>query len=63
MKRILTKWNFEKIELIIPPIETQNKFAEVFHKTEILKELMIAQSIENENQFQALMQGAFNGKL
>ncbi len=63
MKRILTKGGFEKIIMIAPPIDIQNKFAELFQKTESLKQSMLAQSAELETQFQALMQKAFKGEL
>ncbi len=63
MKRILTKGGFEKIIMIAPPMEIQNKFAELFQKTESLKQSMHAQFAELETQFQALMQKAFKGEL
>ncbi|MBU3979383.1 restriction endonuclease subunit S [Patescibacteria group bacterium] len=44
----------------VPPINLQNKFAEIVQKTEILKHKMINQSNELENQFQALMQKSFS---
>jgi len=63
MKRILTKGSFEKIIMIAPPRDVQDKFAKVFKKTDTLKQSMLAQSAELETQFQALMQKAFKGKL
>ena len=60
MKKILTKGEFEKIEMIIPPIDLQNKFAGIVQDTESLKQKMLKQSDELDNQFQALMQKHFN---
>lgn len=63
MKRILTKGGFEKIMMIMPPRDVQDKFVEVFKKTEALKQSMFIQSAELEAQFQVLMQKAFKGEL
>ena len=60
MKRILTKGEFEKIKMIIPPIDLQNKFAKIVQDTETLKQNMLKQSNELDNQFNALMQKHFN---
>ena len=48
---------------ILPPLEIQNKFAELVKKTEVIKRAMIAQFEVLETQFQALMQKAFKGEL
>lgn len=52
-----------ELDVITPPIEQQNRFAEIVNKTESLRQKMFAQSEELENQFQALMQKAFKGAL
>lgn len=59
MKKILTKGEFEKIRMIIPPLNLQNKFAEAVQGTEALKQKMLLQSQELDTQFQALMQKSF----
>ncbi len=59
MKRILTKGEFEKIKMIIPPIELQDDFAMIAKDTEVLKQKMLEQSRELDNQFQSLMQNTF----
>jgi len=51
------------LDVINPPMNQQNKFSEIVIKTETVKQKMLAQSEELENQFQALMQKAFNGQL
>lgn len=51
------------LDIIAPPIELQNKFAEIVATIETLKKNMLAQSKEMENHFQTLMQKAFNGAL
>ncbi len=53
----------KKMKILIPSIDLQNRFAEIVCKTESLKQVMLAQSKELENQFQALMQKAFKGQL
>ena len=45
----------------VPPIKLQNQFAEIIKSTQDIKALMHVQSKELNNQFQALMQKAFNG--
>lgn len=60
MKKILTKGQFEKIEMIIPPISLQSRFAEIAHKTEPIKEKMVKQSQELDMQFQSILQRSFS---
>ena len=52
-------------DLKVPNItlNLQNKFSEIFIKTDLLKQKMLAQSEELETQFQALTQKAFKGEL
>lgn len=47
----------------IPPIDLQNKFAEIVEKTEKLKEKYRQSLEESENLFNSLMQKAFKGEL
>lgn len=47
----------------LPPIELQNKFAEIVEKTEKLKEKYQQSLEESENLFNSLMQRAFKGEL
>lgn len=44
-------------------IDLQNKFSDIFIKTDKLKQAMLTQTSELETQFQALMQKAFKGEL
>lgn len=48
---------------IIPSIELQNEFAEIFKKTEILRSEFEADLIDVVNLYEALTQKAFNGDL
>jgi len=59
MKRILTKGEFEKIKMILPPFILQQKFSLIAKKYETLKQKMLVQSEEMEKQFQTLMQRSF----
>lgn len=59
----LNAGSVNNLELPIPPIELQNQFTKIVQKTEYLKQKMLAQSEELENQFQALMQKAFKGNM
>ena len=60
---ILNKGDFEKIEIIKPPIELQNKFAQIVEKVEILKAQFKESLVELENLFGSLSQKAFKGEL
>jgi type I restriction enzyme S subunit len=52
-----------KIKLKLPPIELQNKFGEIFEKTEALK-IQYQQSLQElENLYGSLSQRAFKGEL
>ena len=60
--------NISKTKLLealveIPPISLQNHYSKIVVKVESLKQKMIQQSQELDNQFQALMQKAFKGEL
>lgn len=55
--------NFEDIKslkILLPPIQLQHKFVKAIRDTENLKQKMLTQSGELENQFQALMQKHFS---
>ena len=62
-REALTKQQLEKFKVTCPPLEMQNRFAEIVEKTEFIKQKMLIQSQELETQFQALMQKAFKGEL
>ncbi len=59
MKRILTKGEFEKIIMIIPSLDLQSKFAEIAQSAEIIKQKMLTQEEQLDNQFQSMMQKYF----
>lgn len=52
-----------RVELIIPPIELQNQFAEKVQAIESQKELLNQSLKELENNFNSIMQKAFKGEL
>lgn len=54
--------DIKNIQMIIPPTELQNKFAEIVCRIELLKQKMLIQADELETQFQALMRNAFSSK-
>jgi type I restriction enzyme S subunit len=60
---ILKKSSFEKIRFPLPPIELQNKFAEIVQKIEALKAEKQKSAEKIENLFQSLQQRAFKGEL
>lgn len=63
MKRMLSKTNFENIEMINPPFDLQKKYTELIEEIEI-QNLISKQSLEkSENLFNALLQKAFSGNL
>lgn len=53
----------KKIEVIIPPIDLQNKFAKAIEKIEILKQKLQQETHKSEALFQSLLQRAFKGEL
>lgn len=53
----------KNIEIMNPPIELQNQFAEKVQKIEAQKEIMQESLAEMENNFNNLMQRAFKGEL
>lgn len=48
------------LDVIVPPIELQNKFAEIVEKVELMNGKMTHQGFQFEANFNALMQRAFN---
>ncbi len=53
----------QEIQILVPPIELQNSFAEIVYKTEAIKKHYIESLAELEKLFAALSQKAFNEKL
>lgn len=56
----ITKEQLENFEIIIPPLDLQNQFAEKIKNIEAQKELVKKQAEASENLFQALLQESFN---
>ena len=63
LKGILSKGQLSELEFIFPPIEKQNEFAEFFKQVDKLKFEMEKSLKELEDNFNSLMQKAFNGEL
>lgn len=63
MKKILTKGDFEKITMIKPPFDLQNKFAVVVEKIEGIKSRYQQSLTDLEALYGTLSQQAFNGEL
>ncbi|BFT94108.1 MAG: hypothetical protein MNSN_05210 [Minisyncoccus archaeiphilus] len=53
----------KNIKIIVPNIEEQKQYLQIKKKIGLIKQSMLAQSMELENQFQSLMQKAFKGEL
>lgn len=51
------------IEIIYPPLDLQNQFAQIVEKTEEQRELLEKSLTEMENNFNSIMQRAFRGEL
>lgn len=62
-KRQINKEHLEEFPIIFPPIELQNQFANFVNQVDKLKFEMKASLRELENNFNSLMQRAFNGEL
>jgi type I restriction enzyme S subunit len=63
MKRMLSKGEFEKIKMILPPINLQNQFAERVALIESQKQQAQLELAKSEELFQSLLQRAFKGEL
>lgn len=63
MKKIITKGDFEKIEMIKPPVDLQNQFGVIVEKVEKIKEQYQQSLTELENLYGAVSQKAFKGEL
>ena len=61
-KRVPTDY-FDKVKIVIPPLELQNQFAAIVTKTEALKEQYKSSLKELENLYGSLSQKAFKGAL
>lgn len=53
----------QSINILLPPIKLQNKFASIVEQVEQTKQKMRAALEEMDNHFNALMQRAFRGKM
>ena len=63
MKRMLSKGEFEKIKMILPPITLQNQFAERVAVIEAQKQQAQLELAKSEELFASLLQRAFKGEL
>lgn len=63
MKKILTKGDFERINMVCPPLPLQNQFAAIVEKIESLKAKYTLSLVELENLYGSLSQLAFKGEL
>jgi type I restriction enzyme S subunit len=60
---MLTKGEFEKILMILPPLGLQNQFADRVATIEEQKAIAQASSAKSEELFNSLLQKAFKGEL
>lgn len=63
MKKIITKGEFEKIKMILPPLPIQKDFEIKIKSIQHLKGNMINAELKSESLFQSLLQRAFKGEL
>ena len=62
-REAITKQQVENLEVIVPPIELQNKFADFVKQVDKLKFEMENSLKKLEDNFNSLMQKSFNGEL
>ena len=62
-REAITKQQVENLEVIVPPIELQNKFADFVKQVDKLKFEMEKSLKELEDNFNSLMEKAFNEEL
>lgn len=63
MKKIITKGDFEKIQMSKPPLDLQNRFAEIVEKVELIKQHYQNSLQDLEQLYGSLSQRAFKGEL
>jgi len=59
----ISKAKLRKLRIPLPPVEVQNKFAQIVENIEAQKALIKQSLIESEDLFNGLVQKAFNGEL
>nr|WP_253263612.1 restriction endonuclease subunit S [Anoxybacillus sp. CHMUD] len=62
-REALNYTQIKNFNILLPPLELQNKFAEIVQKIESQKDLLQKSLEELENNFSSLMQQAFKGEL
>lgn len=62
-QKTLNLGELSKIQVILPPMDIQNKYADIVAGVENTKQLMLSQSIELDNQFNAMLHKAFSTSL
>lgn len=62
MKGMISKSNFGEISFIVPNIESQKKFSNIFLKIEAQKKLLEMSLVQLENNYKILIKDAFKGK-
>ncbi|MED4269527.1 restriction endonuclease subunit S [Geobacillus stearothermophilus] len=62
-REALNYTQIKNFNILLPPLELQNKFAEIVQKIEYQKDLLQKSLEELENNFNSLMQRAFKGEL
>ena len=58
-----TQDKFKRFQIMVPPIELQNKFASIVQEVEVMKEQQKDSKKQIDSLFNALMQKAFKGEL
>lgn len=61
--KTITKDAIREIKIIVPPIEMQNEFVQIVNQVDQMKLKMEESLAELQNNFNSLMQKAFNGEL
>ena len=59
----ISQGDLEEIQVILPPIELQNKFAKIVEQVESIKQRQTDSKKQIDDLFNVLMRDAFNGKL
>jgi type I restriction enzyme S subunit len=62
-REALTKVDIEELDILLPPLELQKKFAQIIEQTEILKQKEQQKFEKLQTLYDALMKRAFNGEI
>ncbi|WP_350344037.1 restriction endonuclease subunit S [Proteinivorax tanatarense] len=62
-REAINKKQLEELQIPVPPLQLQHKFAEIIKKIDLQREMMRKSLLHMENNYNSLISGAFSGEL